>query len=130
MVAIATPTDLAASLQSDVDTATATLLLELAQGMITEQIGEHDPWPAIAKATALAATGRAYRNPQAAKRATAGPFAVEPMADEFGVYLTEAERSRLQEWLTRGRGAVGTIRTTSGYPPIAEECPTPTWYPV
>lgn len=120
-VPIATPAQLASSLQrGPVDTASAELYLELAQGLIASKIGEQDPWPAVAKSVALAAAGRAYDNPTGASRRTAGPFTTQQEAARMGVYLTAEEEDDLAAWLTRGRGKVGTIRTTSAYPPVAE----------
>lgn len=120
MVAIATLPEFASALQSDLDTATANLLLlDLAQGLIAEQIGEQDPWPVTAKAIALAAAGRSYRNPDGVKRETVGGTTTEYNAEEMGVYLTESELTRLTSWLNGGRGRIGTLRLQSGYPPLA-----------
>lgn len=123
MVAIATVEEFASAIQKDVDTATANLLLlDLAQGLVTERIGDQDPWPTTAKAIALAAAQRAYNNPDGARQVqlTSGPYTkgVTYDAAEAGVYLTDAEIKRLQAWLNRGQRAIGTIRVGSGYPPI------------
>ena len=107
MPAIATLEEFASSLQRDLDTASATLyLLDLAQGLITEEIGERDPWPATAKAVALAAATRAYRNPEGLRREGVGQVLSEYGPEEVGVYLTEQERARLQRWLARQDDAV------------------------
>jgi hypothetical protein len=117
MADIASLPELASFLQVDLDTATANLLLlELAQGLITEIIGDLDPWPVTAKAVALAAAGRAYRNPDGLKRETVGAVTSEYNAEEMGVYLTPSELGRLQGHVTGRRGSMGTIRTLSGYP--------------
>jgi hypothetical protein len=129
MADIATPEELATSLQipdPGVDTGSAELYLELAQGLITEKIGEQEPWPAVAKAIALAAAGRPCRNPGAAKRLTSGPFTADFNPEQFGVYLTDDEKERLADWAAGNRPKVGTIRTTSAYPPVAE-CEPPWW---
>lgn len=124
MATIATVPEFASAIQRDVDTATANLLLlDLAQGLVTEQIGDQNPWPTTAKAIALAAAQRAYVNPDGARQIqmTSGPFTKGSTYDaaEAGVYLTDAEIKRLQAWLNRGRRAIGTIRLGSGYPPIS-----------
>lgn len=133
MADIATLPEFASALQTDVDTATSQLLLlDLAQGLITEEIGEQDPWPVTAKAIALAAAGRAYRNPDGLKRVTVGGTSREFNAEEMGVYLTDSEVSRLQKWLNKGgRGSMGTIRLQSGYPDVAPCTPPgfPSGYP-
>lgn len=121
MVAIATLEEFASALQSDVDVATSQLLLlDLAQGLITEVIGEHNPWPVTAKAIALAAAARAYTNPTGAKSTTntAGPFTKTEVREsgEMGVFLTGNEIARLTAWFNRGSAGIGSIRLGSGYP--------------
>lgn len=126
MVAIATVDEFASAIQQDVDTATANLLLlDLAQGLVTEITGDQNPWPVTAKAIALAAAQRAYQNPTGASQLqqTSGPFSkgMTFSAVEAGVYLTDGEIARLRSWLNRGKSAVGTIRLQSGYPPIGHQ---------
>lgn len=128
MADIASLPEFASFLQIDLDTATANLLLlDLAQGLIAEVIGEQDPWPVSAKAVALAAAGRSYRNPDGLKRETVGGVTSEYNAEEMGVYLTESERDRLCGWLNGGRARIGTIRLESGYPPVATCRDTEVW---
>jgi hypothetical protein len=112
MADIATLPELASALQSDLDTATANLLLlDLAQGLIEEEIGTRDPWPKTAKAIALAAAARSYRNPDGVKRRTVGSVTQEFNAEEMGVYLTDQELRRLQKWLNdHGGGEFGSPR--------------------
>lgn len=106
MADIATVFELASSLQSDLDTATESLwLLDLAQGLVAEVIGVQSPWPATAKAVALAAAARASANPLGLKRETVGGVTAE-YADGGGVYLTSDERLRLTQWLA-SQGATG-----------------------
>jgi hypothetical protein len=120
MADIATLPEFASFLQVDLDTATANLLLlDLAQGLITEVIGEQSPWPVSAKAVALAAAGRSYRNPDGLKQETVGGTTAIYNAEEMGVYLTDSEVGRLQQWANKGRGPMGTVRLTSGYPPVS-----------
>ena len=124
MADIATLAEFASALQRDLDTATANLLLlDLAQGLIEEEIGARDPWPTTAKAIALAAAGRAYRNPEGVDRETVGGTTSDYGAEEMGVYLTDAEVARLQKWLNdRGGGEVGSPR---GAFPAARPWPDP-----
>lgn len=122
MAQIATLEEFASALQTGVDTATAhLLLLDLAQGLIAEQIGEQDPWPVTAKAVALAVAARAYVNPEGLRQETTGSTTSVYNTPLYvnGVYLSDSEIDRLQAWLNRGAsGRVGTIRLGSGYPPI------------
>lgn len=122
MAQIATLEEFASALQTNVDTATANLLLlNLAQGLIAEQIGEHDPWPVTAKAIALAVAARAYVNPEGLRQETTGGTTAIYNTPLYvnGVYLSDSEIDRLQGWLNRGvRGRVGTIRLGSGYPSL------------
>ena len=120
MADIATLEEFASFLQVDVDTATSSLLLlDLAQGLVADQIGTQNPWPTIAKAVALAAAARAYVNPEGLRQDTTGSTTAiynTPLAMN-GVYLSDSELARLQGWADkRGRGRFGTIRLTSGYP--------------
>lgn len=120
MTDIATVEEFASFLQCDLDTATANLLLlDLAQGLVAEVIGELDPWPVSAKAVALAAAARSYRNPEGVKRETVGGVTVEYNPEDLGVYLTDSELSRLQPSVPGRRGSMGTIRVQSGYPPVS-----------
>lgn len=98
--------------QTDVDEAVAMFLLELAQGLIVDEIGERDPWPPTAKAVALAAAGRAYLNPTGAKSETTGPFTVVRDAAALGVYLTDEEVARLH----REPGATGYGGPVGSFP--------------
>src|SRR6266498_192469 len=114
MTAIATLPEFASFLQSDLDTATANLvLLDLAQGLIEEQIGAQDPWPTIGKAIALTAAGRAYTNPNGVRQETVGAVSTvynSPLYNN-GVYLTDDEITRLQRWLNdHGAGEFGSPR--------------------
>lgn len=108
MVAIATLSEFASSIQQDVDTASASLyLLDLAQGLITEKIGDQNPWPSIAKATALAAATRAYANPQGMRSETVGGVSgtYNTPPESVGVYLTKTEKADLLVWLRSNDGS-------------------------
>lgn len=104
MVAIAQPNELEWFTQTSVDDAVALFLLELAQGLIVDEIGEHDPWSPTAKAVVLAAAGRAYLNPEGIKSETTGPFTVVRDAAALGVYLTADEVARLHRQPATGYG--------------------------
>lgn len=110
MANIAEPTELASALQSDLDTATANLLLlDLAQGLITEVIGDQNPWPTTAKSIALTAAARAYRNPEGARQEGVGATNVlynDPLY-RMGVYLTPDERAELVRWSGNNGGTIG-----------------------
>lgn len=114
MAAIATLPEFASFLQSDLDTATANLvLLDLAQGLIEEQIGTQDPWPTTGKSIALTAAGRAYLNPSGVRQETVGAVTTIYNAPLYamGVYLTDDEVDRLQRWLNdHGSGEFGSPR--------------------
>lgn len=104
---IATVEEFASYLQSDLDTATANLLLlDLAQGLVTDEIGLHDPWPAVAKAVALSAAGRSYTNPDSLKQETVGSTVTmyNPLFAS-GVYLSADEKAALSRWLNGPGGS-------------------------
>lgn len=126
MANIAELTELASALQSDLDTATANLLLlDLAQGLITEQIGVQNPWPTIAKAIALAAAARAYRNPEGVRQDQLGgsnQVYNDPLY-RMGVYLTADEKQELAQWLNGPGGS--TVGQPQGSFPAALAWPDP-----
>lgn len=116
---IATLEEFASFLQCDLDTATANLLLlDLAQGMITAEIGEQDPWPSIAKSVALSASGRAYVNPEGLKQDLTGSMTAiwNWSPDANGVYLTTAERDALHYWLNGPGGSNRGQPRGTGFP--------------
>lgn len=126
MANIAELTELASALQSDLDTATANLLLlDLAQGLVTEQIGVQNPWPSIAKSIALTAAARAYRNPEGARQEALGAANLlynDPLY-RMGVYLTADEKKELQEWLNGPGGS--TVGQPQGSFPASHAWPDP-----
>lgn len=108
MTDIATLEEFASFLQTDLDTATANLLLlDLAQGLITAEIGPQDPWPSIAKSVALSASGRAYVNPDGLRQDTVGATTAifNTPAGVNGVYLTDSERAALHTWVNGPGGS-------------------------
>lgn len=117
MVAIAETYELEWFTQSPVDAGVAVFLLELAQGLIVEEIGEQDPWSATAKAVALAAAGRAYLNPSGLRSETTGPFTAVRDAAALGVYLTDEEVARLHRQPATGYGGpVGSFPDAQCWP--------------
>jgi len=123
---IAELTELASALQCDLDTATANLLLlDLAQGLITELIGEQDPWPKTAKSIALTAAARAYRNPEGVRQdAVGGASAIynDPLY-RMGVYLSDSEKADLLQWLNGPGGS--TVGQPQGSFPASHAWPDP-----
>lgn len=134
MANIATLDEFASFLQSDLDTATANLLLlDLAQGLVTAEIGEQDPWPAVAKSVALAAAGRAYVNPEGLRQDTTGSTTAiynSPLYSN-GVQLSDAEKASLHAWAngpggsTRGQSQ-GSFPPARPWPDPVENC-WPSW---
>jgi hypothetical protein len=104
MTDIAQPYELEWFIQTTVDVGIAVFLLELAQGLVVNEIGERDPWPPTAKAVALAAAGRAYLNPEGLRSETTGPFTGVRDAAALGVYLTADEIARLHRQPGTGYG--------------------------
>jgi len=126
MANIAELTELASALQCDLDTATANLLLlDLAQGLITEIIGEQNPWPKTAKSIALTAAARAYRNPEGTRTEAIGGVNVgynDPLY-RMGVYLSDAEKADLLAWLNGPGGS--TLGHPQGSFPDSHAWPDP-----
>lgn len=104
-------TELASYLrESDLD-GSAALHVELANGIVSEVIGDLDPLPVRVKAITLEVAARAYRNPEG--------WASEAIDDwsgrrsnataDGGVYLTPWERSDLLR-LVGGGSSVRSVR--------------------
>jgi hypothetical protein len=126
MADIATVEELASFLQTDLDTATANLLLlDLAQGLITAEIGVQNPWPSIAKSVALSAAGRAYVNPDGLKQDTIGGTTAIYNTPLYmsGVYLSEQERQSLHLWANGPGGS--TLNQPQGSFPDPQCWPDP-----
>lgn len=128
MADIATVEEFASFLQTDLDTATANLLLlDLAQGLITAEIGAQDPWPTIAKSICLAAAGRAYVNPEGLRQDTVGSTTAIYNTPLYmnGVYLTESELAALHAWVNGPGGSTkgkpqGAFPTAYAWPDPAQ----------
>lgn len=126
MADIATVQEFADFLQVEPNVATANLLLlDLAQGLITAEIGAHDPWPTIAKSVALAAAGRAYVNPEGLRQDTVGSTTAIYNTPLYmnGVYLTDAEKAALHAWSNGAGGS--TLGKPQGAFPVAWPWPDP-----
>lgn len=132
MADIATVEELASQLQTDLDTATANLLLlDQAQGLITAVIGVQNPWPTIAKSVALAAASRAYVNPEGLRQDTTGSTTAIYNTPLYrnGVYLSDQEKADLHAWANGPGGSTlgqpqGCFPQPRAWPDPAESC----WY--
>jgi hypothetical protein len=71
------------------------LLLELAEGLVIEELGELDVYPVRAKAVVLAAAARAFTNPAGLRQESVGSVSRSYGSAELGVYLTDAEVAKL-----------------------------------
>lgn len=116
MAEYVTTGDLASYLQVD-EVPNAELVVELANGLVTDLIGDLDPAPARLRAIALEAAARGYRNPQAYTSVTVGIDDYDKttrregkQVDRFGVYLTDEETAELLGFLGVRRRRVGSIR--------------------
>jgi hypothetical protein len=102
MVAYIDEDALASYLQTTITGGEADLVIELANGLVTDVVGDLEPVPTLVRAVALEAAARAWRNPQ-------GYSSVTSEIDDYtktvrregaaltaaGVYLTDAEEARL-----------------------------------
>ena len=93
---IATATELAVRVQQDVDTATAMLLLEIAEDLIKAEAGDlgadGGTWPPRLKGVQLDAAARAYINPSGVNHELFETYTRSGIP-QGGVYLTDNERS-------------------------------------
>lgn len=105
------PADLATLIGSDVDTARATLLLELVTGHVTDAAGGRvfDPVPPSVKAVALDVAVRAYDNPKGFASESLGAYSYsrDSASTRGGVYLTPDEKRTIRR--AAGRTGLGTI---------------------
>lgn len=91
-MAAVTVSEFASYVQQDVDTATATLLLSLAEGLVVDRIGVlPDPASAATRAAILEATRRAYVNPEGWSSERIDDWQGARDAAFYGVYLTAEE---------------------------------------
>lgn len=114
-MALFTLEEFASYVQSDVDTATATLLRDLVTGLILDRTGVDYTVTAAtstAKTVGLEAAARAYRNPEGTTSISEAidDYSVTnrweiPASAEVGLYLTAGEIARLRG-LPRARSVV------------------------
>lgn len=90
---------------SDLDSARATLLLQLARDTASSVVS---PLPASARGIVLTIAARAYTNVQGVTAETIGPYSVQRPA--AGLYLTKAEKTQLKS--LAGRGGAFSIDPT------------------
>lgn len=80
---------------SAADAAAHALLLDLAEGLVIEELGVRATYPVSAKAVVLAAAARAYYNRAGVRQETVGSVSRTFEAARLGVYLTEDDVDRL-----------------------------------
>ncbi len=92
-----TVSEFASYVQQDVDTATATLLLGLAEGMVAEIVGAALPDPATPaqRAVILEAVRRAYVNPEGWTSEQIDDWAGRRDPSDVGLFVTDSERATL-----------------------------------
>lgn len=93
-----------------------TLVLGLANGLVSDIIGTLTPVPTKAKTIALEVAARGLRNPEGASSVTQSiddwseTVRFEGGLEGAGVYLTEDEEAALRGLVGRRRQRIGTIR--------------------
>ncbi len=104
-MAIFTLSELASYLQQDLDTATATLIQTLTDGLIAERAGPVAvPASSAMKAVALEVAARAYRNPARLSMETIDDYTWRvDNAGDAGVFLLEDEVRRIRPGSARVR---------------------------
>lgn len=118
---IVTPTELGLALQSEIIVDVADYLIGLAEGLVKPLIADHvtiAPWPAVATAAVVAAAGRAYRNPKAYAALQVDATRRQYNPEDFGVYLSDTDRKRLEDWCEEENEDDGvTDSPTGAFPP-------------
>lgn len=110
--------NLANSLQQEVVNAVGNDLIEQAEGLVIEVIGDQSPWtPASSFTTprtvALRAAGRPLRNPKGLTDKQVDGVRDGFPDERLGVYLDEYDRAELADWLQR-QNPTGWPRTPVG----------------
>lgn len=108
---IATVAEFASRVQQDVDTATAQLLLEIAEDLIVGETGLLDPWPARVKGVQLDVATRAYVNPAGVNHELFETYTRSGIPPG-GVYLTASEKVILRTASGKSVGLVAVPLTT------------------
>ncbi len=116
MPSYVTEANVAAYLQRDLsaqDTATATLLLNIAEATVLAEGGPGlvaqitaAGFPRQLAGVVLAAVARAFTNPENMRSEQLGDYGYTSMNDRAGVYLTEDEKRLCRRW----RPAVSSVR--------------------
>jgi hypothetical protein len=114
MAEIATIDEFASAIRKTVEFAQGHKLpLDLACGLVADELGEQDPWPTVAKSVALAAAARAFFNPQGLSQEILDGSSATRESAEVGVYLTDSELKRLHRWAA---GNLGRGKPTFSFP--------------
>lgn len=71
------------------------LLLDLAEGLVIEELGVLTTYPVSAKAVVLSAAARAYFNPSGISQESVGTVSRSFPSAQMGVYLTPGEIDRI-----------------------------------
>lgn len=71
------------------------VLLELAEGLVVDELGVLATYPTVAKTTVLGAAARAHFNPRGTKQENTGGASRSFDAAGMGVYLTDEEVEKL-----------------------------------
>lgn len=90
------------------------LIVELANGLVTEHSGSLDPEPARVQAIRLEVAARAVRNPEGLTSETVDSYTWRAEPGRAGVYLTDAERGELVA-ITKGDPNPGPWAGSLGY---------------
>lgn len=99
-----------------VDDVSADLYVDLANGLVSDVVGELDPVPTRVKAIALEVAARGYRNPNGYTSVTTSfddsskTWRRELSGSQAGIYLTDAERDELMGLAGKRRARAKSIR--------------------
>jgi hypothetical protein len=126
---LATPSDLAAALQSNVDTATATLLIECATSVVQEAAGGQRIIQVVDDTATLIGVSDAWLDLPQIPVTAVGAVTLDGTAVAAGVLTTDTQYKRFGDRLWRGRGwqvncgvpSEVVVVNTHGYPPGAQE---------
>jgi hypothetical protein len=110
--------DLANTLDVAVNNARGNSLIEQAEGLVIERIGDHTPWtPAALFATprtvVIRAAGRPIRNPKGVKAKGVDGVSDTYPEERLGVYLDAADLAELAQWVADTGGTL-TPRAPAG----------------
>jgi hypothetical protein len=114
-------TDLANSLDIAVNIARGNSLIEQAEGLVVEKIGDHAPWtPAAAYSTprtvAIRAAGRPLRNPKGVTTKAVDAVSDSYPDERLGVYLDAQDTAELAQWLAELGGSLASGSPVGSFP--------------